>query len=124
MEPDGASLLVFAPLIHCGAKLAEDIPMSEDLTASRFQALIGSRFIVTPPAGEPFPVELLEVTLLEAHDGPRPQPFSAVFVDPRKSIVWQQQIFHVEQETLGTFDLFLVPIGPCPQGLRYEAVFN
>jgi hypothetical protein len=95
-----------------------------DVTASQFQALVGQKFSFTPAEGAPFEGELLEVTLLEAHDGPRPQPFSAVFVDPRKSVVLEQQIFRVDHETLGELNLFLVPIGPAPAGMRYEAVFN
>lgn len=95
-----------------------------DVTASQFQALVGQKFSVAPTEGAPFETMLLEVTLLEAHDGPRPQPFSAVFVDPRKSVVFLQQIFRVGHETLGELNLFLVPIGPVPEGMRYEAIFN
>lgn len=97
--------------------------MSE-VTASQFQTLVGQKFSFTPAEGAPFEGELLEVTLLEAHDGPRPQPFSAVFVDPRKSVVLPQQIFRVGSEAVGELDLFLVPIGPVARGMRYEAVFN
>ena len=98
--------------------------MLQELTASHFQALVGARFTLTPPEGTPFEAELSDVVLLEVHDGPRPQPFSAVFVDPRKTVVLPQQIFRVEHETLGALDLFLVPVGPDPKGMRYEAVFN
>jgi len=98
--------------------------MLQELTASHFQALVGAKFTIAPPEGPPFEAELFEVVLLEAHDGPRPQPFSAVFVDPRPAIVLPQQIFRVEHETLGALDLFLVPVGPSPGGMRYEAVFN
>lgn len=95
-----------------------------DLTASQFQSLVGKKFSFVPAEGGPFDGELLEVTLLEAHDGPRPQPFSAVFVDPRKTVVLPQQIFRVANETLGELNLFLVPIGPVSAGMRYEAIFN
>ena len=100
--------------------------MVKDLSASQFQALVGSRFSLTPSGGAPFEAELADVTLLEAHEGPRPQPFSAVFIDPRKSVVLPQQIFQVESPAVGSVELFLVPIGPDPKGLgmRYEAVFN
>jgi hypothetical protein len=35
-----------------------------------------------------------------------------------------QRIYRIEHATLGAFDLFLVPIGPDAQGLRYQAVFT
>lgn len=35
-----------------------------------------------------------------------------------------QGTFELEHEKLGTFPLFLVPIGPDHQGFRYQAVFN
>jgi hypothetical protein len=35
-----------------------------------------------------------------------------------------QQIYQVEHPTLGSFELFLVPVGPDEQGMCYEAVFN
>lgn len=98
--------------------------MAQDLTAELFQPLIGSQFSMSTSGGPPFAVELIEVTLLEAHEGPRRQPFSLVFADPRKSVALLQQTFRVEHEKLGGVDLFLVPIGPAPQGMRYEAVFN
>jgi hypothetical protein len=39
--------------------------------------------------------------------------------------VLQQQIYRLECEGLvESLDLFLVPIGPDANGMRYEAVFN
>ena len=35
-----------------------------------------------------------------------------------------QRTYRMEHAEIGTFEIFLVPIGPDEKGLRYEAVFN
>ncbi len=35
-----------------------------------------------------------------------------------------QGTFDLEHDQIGSFALFLVPIGPDAEGMRYEAVFN
>jgi len=100
--------------------------MLQDLTAEQFQAHLGTRFRVAPGAPHGIEVELYEVALHEAHNGPRRQPFSLRFRDPRgpRTPPLPQQIFGLEHAALGTMEIFLVPIGPDAQGMRYEAVFN
>lgn len=68
--------------------------------------------------------ELVEVTDLAATapDGVR-APFSVVFSGPSEPVL-PQGIHTVEHEQLGTLELFLVPIGPGEEGMRYEAVFG
>lgn len=50
-------------------------------------------------------------------------PFSLVFLGPPTPIL-PQQIYRLSHETIGTFDLFLVPIGRAAGGIRYEAIFT
>jgi hypothetical protein len=86
-----------------------------------------------PHVGEPFWIRLsdgkVETRLLEAHpwgaasDGAARRPFSLVFVGPGRFML-PQRTYPVEHESLGEFDLFLVPIGPGGEGMRYEAVFT
>ena len=71
----------------------------------------------------------VEMRLVEAHpwgsaspDASR-TPFSLVFLGPGRFVL-PQQTYRVEHDTLGGFDLFLVPIGPQGGGMRYEAVFT
>src|SRR5438045_985523 len=75
----------------------------------------------------------LDVTLVETTDlspregqraavGERRAPFSIVFRGPATPIL-PQRIYRLEHAALGTFDLFLVLIGPDERGLRYEAIF-
>jgi hypothetical protein len=50
-------------------------------------------------------------------------PFSIVFLGPLEPVL-PQRIYRFEHEALGTFELFIVPIGPDESGMRYEAVFS
>jgi hypothetical protein len=60
---------------------------------------------------------------------PRPEgdkgraPFSLEFTDVEHDHVPQQTV-EVRHEELGEFPLFVVPLGPSPDGMRYEAVFT
>jgi hypothetical protein len=89
----------------------------------------------TPRVGEAFRIVVdeqlqIETQLSEVHPwGPgaaknRPRaPFSLVFhADPRTVV--PQQIYRVEHDAMGAFELFLAPIGPDENGMRYEAVFT
>jgi hypothetical protein len=38
--------------------------------------------------------------------------------------ILEQRTYEVEHQDMGLFALFLVPIGPDDEGMRYEAVFN
>jgi hypothetical protein len=42
----------------------------------------------------------------------------------RRGARLEQRIYAVHHPALGAFDLFLVPIGPDGEGMRYEAVFT
>jgi hypothetical protein len=95
------------------------------LTASHFQPHVGSRFALR--ADEVVAVELLEVDDTDGRSGELPQQsraaFSIVFLGPREPVL-PQRIYRLEHAELGTFDLFLVPIGRDDAGVRYEAVFT
>jgi hypothetical protein len=49
-------------------------------------------------------------------------PFSLVFRGPRASVL-PQRTYRLAHAALGTFPLFLVPIGPDSAGMCYEAAF-
>ena len=68
----------------------------------------------------------VETQLIEAQShggGAGREQFSLVFRGPA-DVVLPQAIYRLEHETLGAFELFVVPIGPDGQGMRYEAVFG
>jgi hypothetical protein len=50
-------------------------------------------------------------------------PFSLIFHGPADSNL-QQATYRVENPNMEPMELFLVPIGPDEQGMRYEALFT
>jgi hypothetical protein len=58
----------------------------------------------------------------DARQATRRRPFSLVFRGPCDAVL-PQRIYRLRHDSIGTFNLFLVPIGPDDAGMRYEAVF-
>jgi hypothetical protein len=98
--------------------------MLEDLAYSDFFERTGEEFrIATPEVA--VGLVLSEVTDLARPESPSAgrKPFSLIFRGPfRPQLV--QRIWPLEHAALGRLEIFLVPIGPDAQGMRYEAVFN
>lgn len=101
--------------------------MLDKLTSKDFSGRIGHVFQVQVDSQE-----LLSLTLEEVNElGPEPRAgetrrraFSLVFCSPQSDSYLPQQICQLEHQDLGTLDLFLVPLGPHPDGMRYEAIFT
>jgi len=69
---------------------------------------------------------IIEIELIEVVDGrstPRQEQFSLIFRAPQNAPV-EERIYPLEHDTLGSGDLFLVPVARDDQGLYYQAVFN
>ncbi len=66
-----------------------------------------------------------ELTLVEVSDGStrRQVSFALLFRGPHEPL-FPQQIYPIEHDRLGRFDLFIVPVKRDAHGLYYEAVFN
>ena len=104
LEP--VTLEMFTPLLHDTFRLSHDAAPDLDL-----------------------PLELIEAT--EVRDtGPqhplgeqRRTPFALVFRGPPDSIL-PQRSYRLSHATLGTFEVFIVPIGRDAQGVRYEVIFT
>jgi hypothetical protein len=103
--------------------------MLEEATSTTFRPHVGDRFEVTPADGEPFEAVLSSCTetpygLPEAwRNAVKRVPFTLLFhadLDP----ALPQQIFILRHPELGTFELFMVPLGPDERGMRYEAVIS
>jgi hypothetical protein len=87
-----------------------------------FEGRTGERFRVEFAEGATKTLELVEVTQLGAGAADRRDPFSLLFAgDPGEP--YPQQIYPVEHDELGRFELFLVPLAPDQRGALYEAVF-
>lgn len=71
-----------------------------------------------------FEAHLVEVSPMGSTVGPTGRsPFSAVLRGPANEAP-EQAIYQVRHPELGSFELFLVPIGPDDEGMKYEAVFT
>lgn len=97
--------------------------MLQDLTPASFEAHLETTFRIHYGGEAPLEAVLYEVVPHERHSGPREQPFSVHFRGPLRPVL-PQQIYRIEHGPMGTMEIFLVPIGPDAQGMRYEAVFN
>ena len=105
---------------------ASEKVMLQTLTHASFVAHLGGAFQL-----ELEPGRFVALTLMEAHNlagkfkstgGERPEPFSLMFHAAAQAL--EQRIYTLHHETMGRFDLFLVPIGRDGSGLRCEAIFN
>jgi hypothetical protein len=105
--------------------------MLDQVTVSDFAAHLGTRFTLE---GSPEGISDLELFKAEGlgyrgvpggEASGRRETFSLRFRGP-EGIVLPQGTYTMIHESLGTFALFLVPIGPGRQGggLRYEAIFG
>jgi hypothetical protein len=97
--------------------------MAVELVTSTFEPHLGETFTATPSLGG----EPLELVLSSCDESPHARPdqpaFSLIFNAPGPAFM-EQQIFTLEHAELGEFDLFLVPLGPKGDRMRYEAVVN
>ena len=100
--------------------------MADALTASVFSKHVGERFVLTPKGGEPFDAVLssCEESPYRPGEGVERVPFSLVFHHEGAEGYWPQHIFGVRHPEAGSFDLFLVPIGPDQRGMQYQAVIS
>jgi hypothetical protein len=98
--------------------------MLDQLTKEDFAERIGQTFSAT--AGEE---RTLALTLRRVDALPRPggdkgrEPFSLEFTDEAQDVVPQQTVDFQDPEK-GSYPLFVVPLGPSEQGMRYEAIFT
>ena len=95
--------------------------MLETLTHNEFQGRQGETFAAKTGDGQTFDLELLDVDVKGTEPEGHRTPFS-VFFKTDEHI--PQQTVGVEHEEMGSFDLFIVPLGPLPGGMRYEAAFG
>ena len=97
--------------------------MLETLTRELFNGLLEGAFVVSAE-GVSIETQLIDCQLLPTgpDEGQR-EPFSIVFRGPLEPVL-PQQVYEVKNDTIGSVEIFLVPIGPDKSGMRYEAVFT
>lgn len=72
------------------------------------------------------PEKAVAIKLIEARDRgsiPKQEQFSLLFIGPRDAR-FGQGMYKIEHDSLGAFELFLVPVAGNAEGPGYEAVFN
>lgn len=94
--------------------------MIETFTEGTFLDHLNTTFRVSGATSEPLEIELVKVTSLSS---PGHVQFSIQFQGPG-NLFLPQRTYTIEHETIGRFDLFLVPVGKNSTGFEYEAVFN
>ena len=98
--------------------------MLEHLTHESFRRHVDTPFRVEYAPAASATLTLVEVTVLGGGAGAaRRQPFSLLFRGPRAPVL-PQRIYRLEHERMGALELFIVPLGPDAEGLRYEAIFT
>lgn len=97
-------------------------PKSElyTLNSKIFADCLHTHFSLEAPANVG-PLELVAVN--EANYSPRVENFSLLFRGPLAPVL-PQRIYHLKHDTLGSVEIFLVPLGPDGEGMQYEAIFN
>lgn len=95
------------------------------VTHEQFAAAVKQCFRLGVDGAEPLDLQLLRVDKRGAFDPEidKRQAFSLVFRGPGEPVL-PQRIYPLVSATLGALELFLVPIGPDKEGMRYEAVFT
>ncbi len=100
--------------------------MSEYFDASTFSGCVGDPFRLLCDDGSILDLELVEATpdSVRPSDAKRQrEPFSIVFRGPLEPLL-PQRIYRFEHDELGSFELFIVAIGPDEGRMQYEAVFS
>lgn len=99
--------------------------MSEALESTDFRPHLHSTFLIDLTDGRSLPLELIQVKNLTGGDpNPTRVPFSLLFCTFGEFSYLPQRIYQLAHEHLGTLEIFLVPVGPDENGMRYEAIFN
>jgi hypothetical protein len=95
----------------------------EQLSRKHFEELVGDDFVATSDDGEKLHLKLIGVTANGEAPPEGREPFTLSFHEGSHAHL-PQQTHSLEHDKLGTFPLFIVPLGPDPHGMRYEAVFG
>jgi len=95
------------------------------VTHDKFEACLNQDFALEREDAPPLALRLAQVEVRGTFD-PRihkRQAFSLIFQGPIDPVM-PQRIYSLHSAALGGLELFLVPIGPHQDGMRYEAVFT
>jgi uncharacterized protein DUF6916 len=121
------SVAAMVPLVVRAAVSEDSTPLSGNgltilgtLTSKSFERLLNQTFKVQLSAMEHQELELIRVsrTTKQRHC----ESFDILFAGMDKPFI--EGTYTIQHETLGSFPLFLVPVGPAQNGPVYQAVFT
>jgi len=88
-----------------------------------FNSCLNQPFTLELSDSSVYPLKLISVDKYPGSAAPGVhEPFSVVFRGDSNTVL-DQQIYLIKHCTLDDMELFIVPIGPDDEGMRYEAVF-
>ena len=103
------------------------------VTSDDFRPFLKQKFLIYATVSESIETELIQVKDLasgyqdeldEEEAPPRRKAFSLIFRSNQKDSYFPQRIYTVQNEQIGSLDIFLVPLGPDKTGMRYQAIFS
>src|SRR5688500_11072061 len=101
--------------------------MAAALTEKEFSQHVNTKYRLNVDGAEPIELELVEVKSYRNKDKPGERSgmerFSLFFLGPPDTLL-PQATYSLSHEEMGSFDIFLVPVGRGEKGNSYEAVFN
>ena len=100
----------------------------ENLTKEKFAEALNTRYRVAIDSAEPVELQLVEVTSSPAtvstgRDAAQYESFSLMFHGPGERFL-PQKLYSFEHDTMGSFALFIVPVGREDGVFKYQAIFN
>lgn len=95
--------------------------MNELPTHAQFAASLNQAFEIKLDSGKSLNLVLAEVS--ELRESARQERFSLIFKGLGDALL-EQHLYSLQHQTLGAFEIFLVPVGSAPDGFLYQAVFN
>jgi hypothetical protein len=93
------------------------------LTIDLFSDKVGQIWTVDEPQAPPIELTLIEVEPLRNYAKLKREPFSLIFTT-RGNFVLPQRIYGLRHSTLGSMDLFIVPVGRIDDVTTYQSLFN
>jgi len=94
------------------------------LTEANFTKHLHTNFYI-PINGQRLELELAEVkSYLSGPEEQRGLERFSIFFEGPTAVVLPQQIYSMDHEQMGAFQIFLVPVAKLEKSIRYEAVFN
>jgi hypothetical protein len=99
--------------------------MIETLQSTDFQSQLDQLFCIQLDHATKIDLQLVSVTGLGTASQPGfRNPFSLHFLGPVSQQYLPQHTYQMVNEKLGTFDIFIVPLGAEAGRMRYEAIFT